>query len=89
MTLRNKQPLILKPDDNSDIRIIRIDDEHYMSLTDMVKNYGGTAVVAKWLSSKDTVEFLGVWEQLNNPDFNSPEFELIKSEAGTQIMNVE
>jgi hypothetical protein len=55
----------------------------YISLTDMVRNFdGGGALIEQWLKSKDTVLFLGVWEQLNNPDFNSLEFEGIKNEAG-------
>jgi len=49
----------------------------------MVKNFeGGSALIEQWLKNKDTVLFLGVWEQLNNPDFNSLEFEGIKNEAG-------
>ena len=36
----------------------------------------------RWLKNKDTVLFLGVWEQLNNPSFNSLEFDGIKNEAG-------
>jgi len=40
------------------------------------------ALIEQWLKNKDTVLFLGVWEQLNNPDFNSLEFEGIKNEAG-------
>jgi hypothetical protein len=49
----------------------------------MVKNFdGGSALIENWLKNKDTILFLGVWEQINNPDFNSPEFEGIKNEAG-------
>ena len=48
----------------------------FISLTDMVRNFdGGGALIEQWLKSKDTVLFLGVWERLNNPEFNSPEFE--------------
>src|SRR3989304_2643275 len=55
----------------------------YISLTDMVRNFdGGGALIEQWLKSKDTVLFLGVWEQINNPDFNSLEFEGIRNEAG-------
>jgi hypothetical protein len=43
---------------------------------------GGSALIEQWLKNKDTVLFLGVWEQLNNPGFNSFEFEGIKNEAG-------
>lgn len=58
-------------------------EQDYISLTDMVKNFeGGSALIEQWLKNKDTVLFLGVWEQINNPNFNSPEFEGIKNEAG-------
>ncbi len=43
---------------------------------------GGGALIEQWLKNKDTVIFLGIWEQLNNPDFNSLEFEGIRNEAG-------
>ena len=49
----------------------------------MVRNFdGGSALIENWLKNKDTVLFLGVWERINNPDFNSLEFEGIKNEAG-------
>ena len=55
----------------------------YISLTDMVRNFdGGGSLIEQWLKNKDTVLFLGVWERINNPDFNSLEFEGIKNEAG-------
>jgi hypothetical protein len=58
-------------------------DQDYISLTDMVRSFdGGSALIEQWLKNKDTVLFLGVWEQLNNPGFNSLEFEGIKNEAG-------
>lgn len=58
-------------------------EQDYISLTDMVKHFeGGSALIEQWLKNKDTVLFLGIWEQLNNPDFNSHEFEGIRNEAG-------
>jgi hypothetical protein len=55
----------------------------YISLTDMVRNFDGAgALIEQWLKNKDTVLFLGIWERINNPDFNSLEFEGIKNEAG-------
>jgi hypothetical protein len=58
-------------------------EQDFISLTDMVKNFeGGSALIEQWLKNKDTVHFLGIWEQLNNPSFNSLEFEGIRSEAG-------
>ncbi len=57
--------------------------EDYISLTDMVSGFeGGNSLIEKWIRNKNTIEFLAVWENLHNPNFNSPEFEGIKSEAG-------
>ncbi len=55
----------------------------YINVTDMlqVKKEGGV-LISKWLSNKDTIEFLGAWEALNNPDFNYTEFGIIRNEAG-------
>lgn len=65
------------------VTITTHDNQDYISLTDMVKNFeGGSALIEQWLKNKDTVLFLGVWEQINNPNFNSPEFEGIKNDAG-------
>ncbi|MDD5568081.1 MAG: KilA-N domain-containing protein [Candidatus Omnitrophica bacterium] len=58
-------------------------EDDYISLTDMVKNTeNGLALIEKWLRNKNTIEFLGIWEEIYNPDFNSPEFEGIKNQAG-------
>ncbi len=55
----------------------------FISLTDMVRNFDGAgALIEQWLKNKDTVLFLGVWERINNPGFNSIEFEGIRNEAG-------
>lgn len=59
-------------------------EQDYISLTDMVKNFEGAgALIEQWLKNKDTVLFLGVWEQLNNPGFNSLEFEGIRATCAT------
>jgi hypothetical protein len=67
----------------TEITVIHYEADDYISLTDMVRNFdGGPALIEQWLKNKDTVLFLGVWEQLNNPDFKTLEFEGIKNEAG-------
>ena len=68
----------------SDISIIEVDNKDFISLSDMVKSFEGkSALIEQWLRNKDTVEFLGIWEQINNPIFNSLEFEGIKNASGT------
>ena len=65
------------------INILSQPDGDYISLTDMVRNFDGAgALIEQWLKNKDTVLFLGVWERINNPGFNSIEFEGIRNEAG-------
>lgn len=65
------------------ITVISKEHGDYISLTDMVRNFeGGSALIEQWLKNKDTVLFLGVWEQIHNPGFNSLEFEGIRNEAG-------
>jgi len=65
------------------ITILSQKENDYISLTDMVRNFdGGGALIESWLKNKDTVLFLGIWEKINNPDFNSLEFEGIKKQAG-------
>ena len=67
----------------TDINILSQQDGDYISLTDMAKNFEGrSALIEQWLRNKDTVLFLGVWEKINNPNFNSLEFEGIRNEAG-------
>lgn len=67
----------------ADVTITSRHEQDYISLTDRVRNFdGGSALIEQWLKNKDTVLFLGVWEQLNNADFNSLEFEGIRNEAG-------
>jgi hypothetical protein len=65
------------------VKIKNVGGQDYICLTDMVSGFEGKgALIENWLKNKDTILFLGIWEQINNPDFNSLEFEGIKNEAG-------
>ncbi len=65
------------------ITIKQVDQEEYISLTDMVRAMEhGSKLLEGWLRNKNTLEFLGVWERLYNPSFNSREFAGIMQEAG-------
>ena len=69
---------------DSRISYYNINEIDYISLTDMVRDIeNGVSLIEKWLRNKNTIEFLGIWEEMYNEDFNSPEFEGIKNEAGT------
>lgn len=65
------------------INVKRIDSEDYICLTDMVKGIeNGASLVEKWLRNKNTVEFLGLWEKLNNPKFNIEAYNEIFNQSG-------
>ncbi len=64
------------------ITYINIDNEDYISLTDMLKSKDGEFFISDWLRNRNTIEFLGIWEELHNSNFNYGEFAIIKSQAG-------
>jgi hypothetical protein len=66
----------------TEISVIRRDNEDYISLTDMLKAKDGEFFISDWLRNRNTVEFLGIWETVHNPGFNSGEFATIRSQAG-------
>ncbi|MCX6807433.1 MAG: KilA-N domain-containing protein [Patescibacteria group bacterium] len=71
------------------INIVEIDGEKYISLTDLARSFGEPNVmIASWMKRKDTIEFLGIWEKLNNQNFKPHEFEGFKNDAGTNRFNL-
>ena len=69
--------------DGVEISIISREKNDYISLTDMARGQLQEVVIIKWLSLKSTIENLGEWEALYNPDFNYTEFGTIKNAAGS------
>ena len=68
------------------VRVQQIQQDDYISLTDIAKYRNADDprfVIQNWMRTRFTVEFLGIWEQLNNPDFNRVEFEAVKNESGS------
>jgi hypothetical protein len=69
--------------EGKEITIISSQEEDYISLTDMAKSQLQDVVIIKWLSLKNTIEYLGEWESLYNPNFNYTDFGTIKNAAGS------
>ena len=65
-----------------EITIYSKDEMDFISLTDMLKAKDGDFFISDWLRNRNTVEFLGIWERVHNPDFNYGEFATIRSQAG-------
>ncbi|MDR1980434.1 MAG: KilA-N domain-containing protein, partial [Tannerellaceae bacterium] len=69
---------------STEVTIIRVEGEDYISLTDIAKfkTTDPNAVIGNWMRNRNTIEFLGIWETLYNPNFKPLEFEGFKKEAG-------
>ena len=65
------------------ITILTVDKEDYISLTDMAHSQLQEHIIFKWMSLKNTIEYLGEWESLYNPNFNYTEFGTIRNAAGS------
>jgi len=68
--------------DGNEITLLSKNNEDYISLTDILKSKDGNFFISDWLRNRNTLEFLGAWEQLNNPNFNYGEFAIIRNQAG-------
>ncbi|NVM64753.1 hypothetical protein FHW88_003042 [Mucilaginibacter sp. SG538B] len=66
-----------------EISFFSVNNDDFISLTDMAKSQHENIIITKWLSVKNTIEYLGEWETLYNKDFNYTEFGIIKNAAGS------
>ena len=68
---------------DTEITIISDDKIDFISLNDMTSSFKeGSGLIGKWITNQNTLEYLGTWEKINNPDFNYLEFGIIKNESG-------
>ncbi len=74
--------------ENKLISIVRQDEQDYISLTDMVKGEEGSDHIRNWMRNRNTVEFIGLWETLNNPNFKPVEFDTFRKQAGLNSFNL-
>ena len=65
----------------SEISVLKIKDEDYISITDMIKSKDGDFFISDWLRNRNTLEYLWIWEEINNSDFNYGEFAIIKNKS--------
>ena len=70
------------------VTILSKEKEDYISLTDMIKGFGDDTMIYSWMRNRNTLEFIGIWEELNNPDFKGNEFVTFKSQAGLNSFNL-
>ncbi|MBP9853745.1 MAG: KilA-N domain-containing protein [Candidatus Omnitrophica bacterium] len=65
-----------------EITVVSINENDYLSLTDMLKAKDGDFFISDWLRNRNTLEYLGIWERIHNPGFNYGEFAIIRNQAG-------
>ena len=70
------------------ISIIKKDEQDYICLTDMLKAKDGNFFITDWMRNRNTLEFLSVWEKINNPGFNYGEFAIIRNQSGLNSFKV-
>ena len=85
--LFEKQPAMAKINvQNTEITVVSVDDQDYISLTDMTNAKDGESraadIIKNWIRNRYTIEYLGTWEQIHNPNFKVVEFDHFKSQAG-------
>jgi len=72
--------------ESNQIRVVNINDDDYISLTDIAKSKDWEMeprhVISRWMSNRNTVEFLGIWEEIHNQNFNRTEFDTVRQNAG-------
>ncbi len=73
---------------DKEITVVKVNDEDYLSLTDMLKAKDGDFFITDWLRNRNTLEYIGIWEQVYNPDFNYGEFAIIKSQSGLNSFKI-
>jgi hypothetical protein len=68
---------------DTEISVITQNKTDFICLTDMTSGFKeGSGLIGKWITNKNTIEYLGIWEKINNTDFNYPEFGVIENESG-------
>jgi hypothetical protein len=72
----------------TEINVIKVGDEDYICLTDMMKAKDGDFFVTDWLRNRNTLEYLGIWEKMYNPYFNYGEFATIRNQAGLNSFKI-
>jgi len=73
---------------NTEVNVIKVNGEDYICLTDMLRAKDGDFFITDWLRNRNTLEYIGIWEKVYNPDFNYGEFAIIKNQSGLNSFKI-
>jgi hypothetical protein len=73
---------------DTEVTVINVNGEDYICLTDMLRAKDGDFFITDWLRNRNTLEFIGIWEKVYNPNFNYGEFATIRNQAGLNSFKI-
>lgn len=73
---------------DTDVNVVKVNGEDYICLTDMLRAKDGDFFITDWLRNRNTLEFIGIWEKVYNPDFNYGEFAAIRNQSGLNSFKI-
>ena len=73
---------------DTEVNVVKVNGEDYICLTDMLRAKDGDFFITDWLRNRNTLEFIGIWEKVYNPDFNYGEFAIIRNQSGLNSFKI-
>ncbi len=73
---------------DTNVNVIKVDGEDYICLTDMLRAKDGDFFITDWLRNRNTLEYIGIWEKVYNPNFNYGEFAIIRNQSGLNSFKI-
>lgn len=73
---------------NTEVNVIKVNGEDYICLTDMLRAKDGDFFITDWLRNRNTLEYIGIWEKVYNPNFNWGEFAIIRNQSGLNSFKI-
>ncbi len=73
---------------NTEVSVLKVNGEDYICLTDMLRAKDGDFFITDWLRNRNTLEFIGIWEKVYNPNFNYGEFAIIRNQSGLNSFKI-
>ena len=73
---------------DTEVNVVKVNGEDYICLTDMLQAKDGDFFITDWLRNRNTLEFIGIWEKVYNPNFNYGEFAIIRNQSGLNSFKI-
>ena len=88
LTLKHIYPMAKITVKDTEVNVVKVNGEDYICLTDMLRAKDGDFFITDWLRNRNTLEFIGIWEKVYNPDFNYGEFAIIRNQSGLNSFKI-